>query len=45
MKHDERIIVKLNKIAWWNWEEQVIKNIITDFYLPIDQFVEKYYEN
>lgn len=45
MKHDEKIIVKLNTIAWWNWEERVIKNTITDFYSPIDQFVEKYYEN
>lgn len=45
MKHDESTIAKLNKIAWWNWEEQIIKDRITDFYLPRDQFVEKYYEN
>jgi virginiamycin A acetyltransferase len=35
-------IESLLKICWWNWEEELILNRIDDFYLPIDQFIEKY---
>jgi virginiamycin A acetyltransferase len=45
MKHDSATIAKLNKIAWWNWEEKIIKLRINDFYKPsIDTFVKKYYD-
>lgn len=44
IKHDEITISKLNKIAWWDWEEQIIKNRIDDFYISkVESFIEKYY--
>lgn len=45
MKHDKEIIQKLNNIAWWNWDEKIIKSRINDFYkLNTNDFVAKYYE-
>lgn len=41
-KFCENYIAKLNDIAWWNWDETKIKDRIEDFYLPIEQFIEKY---
>lgn len=32
----------LNKIAWWNWEDEVIRERYDDFYLPVDIFISKY---
>ncbi len=42
MKYDESTIHKLNAIAWWNWDEQIIKERIEDFYGNIDDFIIKY---
>lgn len=36
-------INKLNKIAWWNWSDEKIKQYKQDFYLSIDIFIEKHY--
>ncbi len=41
-KHAETIIEKLNKIAWWNWETKKIKQHIEDFFLPVEQFIQKH---
>lgn len=41
-KFDLDIIEKLNKIAWWNWDENIIKNRLEDFFLPVNTFIEKY---
>ena len=35
---------KLNKIAWWDWQDEVIRDRYDDFYLPIDAFLKKYYK-
>ncbi|MBE5936745.1 MAG: CatB-related O-acetyltransferase [Lachnospiraceae bacterium] len=35
-------ITALNKIAWWNWTDDEIKERYDDFYLPIELFIEKY---
>lgn len=32
----------LNKIAWWNWTDDEIRERYDDFYLPIEEFIEKY---
>lgn len=32
----------LNKIEWWNWSDEQIRERYEDFYLPIEQFIEKY---
>jgi serine acetyltransferase len=42
---DEQI-KKLLSIAWWNWDEQKIKdNAMTMWSNNIDEFIEKFYEN
>ena len=43
IKYTEDMINKLNKIAWWNWDENLIKERISDFYnLNLEEFVKKY---
>ncbi|GBF34009.1 chloramphenicol acetyltransferase [Desulfocucumis palustris] len=37
------IIQKLEEIKWWNWSYDAIKDRLDDFYLPIHEFVNKYY--
>ena len=39
-KPDE--IDALNKIAWWDWTDDEIRERYDDFYLPIEQFIRKY---
>lgn len=36
-------IEKLNKIAWWNWSDEQIRERYDDFYIDIDDFIAKYY--
>ena len=38
----EEQIVKLNKIAWWDWPMEKIKKCYDDF-MNIDLFLEKHY--
>ena len=35
-------IEALNKIAWWDWSDDEIRERYDDFYLPIEEFIEKY---
>lgn len=35
-------IVALNKIAWWDWSDEEIRERFDDFYLPIGEFIKKY---
>jgi virginiamycin A acetyltransferase len=44
LKHNEEIIKKLNKISWWDWSEELIKERIFDFYILTDDFLNKYEE-
>jgi len=32
----------LNKIAWWNWSDDEIRQRFDDFFIPIEDFIEKY---
>ena len=32
----------MNQIAWWNWDEDTIKQRVDDFHLSIPEFIEKY---
>ena len=41
-KHNAIVIQKLNKIAWWNWDEKTIKKNVNSFYLPIEEFIKIY---
>lgn len=42
LKHSEEIIESLNKISWWNWSDERIKENVNDFYLPMDRFIQKH---
>ena len=35
-------IESLNKIAWWNWSDDEIRDRFDDLYLPIEEFIKKY---
>lgn len=35
-------IESLNKIAWWDWTDDEIRERYDDFYLPISEFIRKY---
>ena len=35
-------IKALNEIAWWDWSDDEIRERFEDFYLPIEEFIEKY---
>ncbi len=35
-------IEALNKIAWWDWTDDEIRERFDDFYLPIEEFIKKY---
>tara|TARA_R110001583_G_scaffold195129_2_gene369584 strand:+ start:343 stop:975 length:633 start_codon:yes stop_codon:yes gene_type:complete len=41
-KFDSETIIKLNKIAWWHWEESIIKERINYFYNDIEEFINKF---
>jgi phosphonate metabolism protein (transferase hexapeptide repeat family) len=40
----EDVIEKLEKIKWWNWSYNTIKERLLDFALDVDHFVGKYSE-
>lgn len=35
-------IESLNKIAWWDWTDDEIRERFDDFYLPVREFIQKY---
>jgi acetyltransferase-like isoleucine patch superfamily enzyme len=41
----EEIILKLLKIAWWDWDEKKIDSNMDLFYGKVDAFVHSYFEN
>ena len=44
VKYEVETINKLNAIAWWDWKESIIKERIIDFYLPINHFIDKFFD-
>lgn len=36
-------IEKLNKVAWWDWSDEKIRECYDDFFLNINEFLEKHY--
>ncbi|MDR3540559.1 MAG: DapH/DapD/GlmU-related protein [Desulfosporosinus sp.] len=38
------IVRKLEEIQWWDWSYETIKDRLNDFYLPINDFTDKYYK-
>jgi virginiamycin A acetyltransferase len=41
-RFNEKQIAKLLQIAWWRWPESTIRAHVGNFYLPIDQFIERF---
>ena len=41
-RYTPKQINELNQIAWWNWTDDEIRDRYDDFYLPVDEFIEKY---
>jgi len=41
-RYSENEIEALNKIAWWDWSDDDIRERFDDFYLPISMLIEKY---
>lgn len=41
-RYSKEQIDALNKIQWWNWSDDEIRERYDDFYLPIEEFIEKY---
>lgn len=42
-RYNQEQIRKMNIIAWWDWEDEKIRENYMDFYLEIDEFIEKHY--
>ncbi|TYZ27917.1 CatB-related O-acetyltransferase [Selenomonas caprae] len=43
-RYNPKQIEDLERIKWWNWDDEVIRERYDDFFLPIDEFIEKYIE-
>lgn len=41
-RYTNKQIEALNRIAWWDWEDEKIRDCYDDFYLPIDEFIKKH---
>ncbi len=41
-RYTKEQIDALNRIQWWNWDDDVIRERYDDLYLPIEDFVRKY---
>ncbi len=43
MKYDLETISKMKKIEWWNWNPQKVEENAGDFYIPIQDFIVKWF--
>ena len=41
-RFEPEIIAQLEKIAWWDWPETTIRAREADFYLPVEEYIQKY---
>lgn len=41
-RYEEEEIEALNRIAWWNWPDEKIRENYEDFYLDIKEFIRKH---
>lgn len=44
-RFSEHIVKQLLDIAWWNWDDTIIRERYLDFLLPIEDFIDKYVSN
>jgi len=40
-RYNQEQIAALNEIKWWDWPDWLIRERFDDFYLPIDEFIER----
>lgn len=43
-RYTQEEIAALNRIAWWDWPDEKIRENYDDFYLDVKSFIHKYYE-
>ena len=41
-RYEQDEIASLNKIQWWNWSDDEIRERYDDFFLPIGNFIKKW---
>ena len=41
-RYGKKEIEALNRIQWWNWSDEKIRECYEDFFLPIEEFIEKH---
>ncbi|WP_373432803.1 antibiotic acetyltransferase [Clostridium sp. N3C] len=41
-RYNPEQIEALNRICWWDWSDEQIRERYDDFFLPIDDFIAKY---
>lgn len=41
-RYEPESIKALNRIAWWDWTDDKIRERFEDFYLPVQEFIKKY---
>jgi hypothetical protein len=41
-RYTKEQIAALNKIAWWDWPDEKIRQCYDDFFEDIESFIEKY---
>ena len=41
-RYTQEEIEALNRIAWWNWSDEKIRENYDDFYLGVKEFIYKY---
>lgn len=41
-RYEPECIEALNRIAWWDWSDDKIRERFCDFYLPVREFIAKY---
>lgn len=41
-RYTKEQIESLNRIQWWNWSDDKIRERYDDFYLSVDLFIDKY---
>lgn len=41
-RYKENQISSLNRIKWWDWPDELIRERYYDFYKPIDEFIKLY---
>ncbi len=41
-RYTQNQIEALNKICWWDWDDEIIRERYYDLFIPIDEFINKY---